>query len=259
MIALEVADLVVIASRTLQLDTDRVLELLDLTAAEHALAEARSGAGSEDPASQAAWLLLALVRQRPLRRGNQPVALAAMLQFLALNAWEVDLDPPEATRTVVAKLEAGTLDAGDVTDWLAPRLRLDDRAATCAKEAPMRRWLPLVSVKLRARPGGMFRRFTDRARRAVQLAQEEARLLNHNYVGTEHLLLGLLREEKGIAAQVLTDAVENRRQSVSGVSMDEEMSNLVRFQRAYQASSRAMSTMDEMLDVLINRTGRVGL
>ena len=60
-------------------------------------------------------------------------------------------------------------------------------------------------------------------------------------------------------AQVLTDAVQNRRQSVSGVSLDEEMSNLVRFQRAYQASSRAMSTLDEMLDVLINRTGRVGL
>jgi flagellar hook-associated protein 1 len=60
-------------------------------------------------------------------------------------------------------------------------------------------------------------------------------------------------------AQVLTDAVENRRQSVMGVSMDEEMSNLVRFQRSYQASSRAMSTLDEMLDVLINRTGRVGL
>ena len=59
--------------------------------------------------------------------------------------------------------------------------------------------------------------------------------------------------------QVLTDAVENRRQSVSGVSLDEEMSNLVRFQRAYQASARAMSTVDEMLDVLINRTGRVGL
>jgi flagellar hook-associated protein 1 FlgK len=60
-------------------------------------------------------------------------------------------------------------------------------------------------------------------------------------------------------AQVLTDAVENRRQSVSGVSLDEEMSNLVRFQRSYQASARAMSTLDEMLDVLINRTGRVGL
>jgi flagellar hook-associated protein 1 FlgK len=60
-------------------------------------------------------------------------------------------------------------------------------------------------------------------------------------------------------AQALTDAVDNRRQSVSGVSMDEEMANLVRFQRGYQASARAMSTMDEMLDVLINRTGRVGL
>jgi flagellar hook-associated protein 1 FlgK len=60
-------------------------------------------------------------------------------------------------------------------------------------------------------------------------------------------------------AQVLAGSVENRRQSVAGVSMDEEMSNLVRFQRAYQASARAMSTMDEMLDHLINRTGRVGL
>jgi flagellar hook-associated protein 1 FlgK len=60
-------------------------------------------------------------------------------------------------------------------------------------------------------------------------------------------------------AQVLTDSVEDRRNSVSGVSMDEEMTNMIRFQRAYQASSRAMSTMDDMLDVLINRTGRVGL
>jgi prophage maintenance system killer protein len=206
-IALEVADLVVIASRTLQLDTDRVLELLDPAAADHALAEARSGAGRDDPASRAAWLLHALVRQRPLRRGNQPVALAAMLQFLALNGWDVNLDPPEATRTMVAELAAGTLDAGDVTDWLAPRLRLDDRAASCVKEAPMRRWLPLVAemklATLRKQPTGMFRRFTDRARRAVQLAQEEARLLNHNYVGTEHLLLGLLGEGEGVAAEAL--------------------------------------------------------
>ena len=46
---------------------------------------------------------------------------------------------------------------------------------------------------------------------------------------------------------------------MSGVSLDEEMTNMIRFQRGYQASSRAMSTMDEMLDTLINRTGRVGL
>jgi flagellar hook-associated protein 1 FlgK len=66
-------------------------------------------------------------------------------------------------------------------------------------------------------------------------------------------------ERQQANAQVLTGSVEDRRQSVAGVSMDEEMSNMVRFQRAYQASARAMSTMDEMLDVLINRTGKVGL
>ncbi len=60
-------------------------------------------------------------------------------------------------------------------------------------------------------------------------------------------------------AQALTDSVQDRRESVMGVSLDEEMGNIIKFQRAYQASSRAMSTMDEMLDVLINRTGRVGL
>jgi flagellar hook-associated protein 1 FlgK len=58
---------------------------------------------------------------------------------------------------------------------------------------------------------------------------------------------------------VLLNAINDRRQSVSGVSMDEEMTNLVRFQRGYQASARAMSTMDQMLDTLINRTGTVGL
>ena len=49
----------------------------------------------------------------------------------------------------------------------------------------------------------VFERFTDRARRVVVLAQEEARLLNHNYIGTEHLLLGLLSEGEGLAAQTL--------------------------------------------------------
>jgi ATP-dependent Clp protease ATP-binding subunit ClpA len=49
----------------------------------------------------------------------------------------------------------------------------------------------------------MFERFTDRARRVVVLAQEEARLLNHNYVGTEHLLLGLIHEGEGVAAMAL--------------------------------------------------------
>src|SRR6266851_7737558 len=49
----------------------------------------------------------------------------------------------------------------------------------------------------------MFERFTDRARRVVVLAQEEARTLNHNYIGTEHVLLGLIHEGEGVAAKAL--------------------------------------------------------
>jgi flagellar hook-associated protein 1 len=66
-------------------------------------------------------------------------------------------------------------------------------------------------------------------------------------------------QRREATAQALVNSVDSSRQSTSGVSMDEEMTNMVRFQRAYQASARAMSTMDEMLDILINRTGKVGL
>jgi ATP-dependent Clp protease ATP-binding subunit ClpC len=59
----------------------------------------------------------------------------------------------------------------------------------------------------------VFERFTERARQVVVFAQEEARALGHNYIGTEHLLLGLLREEEGIAARVL----ESLEITVSGV------------------------------------------
>lgn len=60
-------------------------------------------------------------------------------------------------------------------------------------------------------------------------------------------------------ASALSESIEDRRQSTAGVSLDEEMTNLIRFQRGYQAAARAMSTTDAMLDTLINRTGRVGL
>lgn len=49
----------------------------------------------------------------------------------------------------------------------------------------------------------MFERFTDRGRRVLALAQEDARLLNHNFIGTEHILLGLVHEGEGVAARVL--------------------------------------------------------
>ena len=68
----------------------------------------------------------------------------------------------------------------------------------------------------------MFERFTDRARRVIVLAQEEARNLNHNYIGTEHILLALLYEGEGVAAKALEslgislDVVRQRVEEIIG-------------------------------------------
>jgi hypothetical protein len=66
----------------------------------------------------------------------------------------------------------------------------------------------------------VFERFTDRARRVVVLAQEEARLLNHNYIGSEHILLGLIREGEGVAAKTLESldiALDDVRRQVEAI------------------------------------------
>jgi len=66
----------------------------------------------------------------------------------------------------------------------------------------------------------MFERFTDRARRVVVLAQEEARLLQHNYIGTEHILLGLIHESEGVAARVLGEmgvSLDAVREKITGI------------------------------------------
>jgi ATP-dependent Clp protease ATP-binding subunit ClpC len=63
----------------------------------------------------------------------------------------------------------------------------------------------------------MFERFTDRSRRVLVLAQEEARLQNHSYIGTEHILLGLVHEQEGVAAHALLRCgitIENARRAV---------------------------------------------
>jgi hypothetical protein len=242
-IELEVADLVVIAGRALGLDTGQVLDLLDPAAAEQALTQARPVSEPSEqatpgatailkivdtsstpgapvtlkvldvpgspgaPAVVAAALLHALVRQRPFQRGNQQVALAAMLQFLAVNGWEMDPDPPEPVAAMVAEVAAGALDVMNVAACLTPRLRPIGYAAAQVKKAPARQGAGfaerLKMATMRRQPKGMFQRFTDRARQAIYLAQEEARLLRHDHVGPEHLLLGLLYEGEGVAATAL--------------------------------------------------------
>jgi hypothetical protein len=248
-IALELADLVLIAGRALGLDTGQVLDLLDPAVAVRALAQVRPGDGPGDPAGLAATLLRALVRERPLQRGNQQVALAAMLQFLAVNGWDVDPDPPEAMAAVVAELAAGSRDVGQAADWLAPRLQPSDLArasvaqirrgsarllAERIRRASMRAqpWERITSKTMRTQPTGKFRRFTDRARRTVVLAQHEARLVRHNHISAEHLLLGLLREGDGLAAKTLEslgvsqEVVRARVEEIIGRGLDPSPSHM---------------------------------
>lgn len=74
--------------------------------------------------------------------------------------------------------------------------------------------------------------------------------------------LGIDSQESGRMqsnSEVIINQVENRRQSVSGVSLDEEMANMIQFQQAYNAAARMVTTMDQCLDKVINGMGRVGL
>jgi Clp amino terminal domain, pathogenicity island component len=245
MIAFEVCDLVVAASRTLDLGTGATLDLLDLAAAEAALAEAGAEAlaagdhpaagdyppagdraagdpAAEDPAAAAAALLCALVLRRPFRRGNDRIALVAALQLLALHGCRANLDPPEATMSIIAGITAGQAGTAEVRNWLLPRLYRESEAEKW--EAQMQNLLPARRRRRRAdkSSGGLFMRFNDEARQAIVLAHEEARTLNHGYIGTEHILLGLLHEGDGIAARALQGlgitlaAVRQRVQEIIG-------------------------------------------
>jgi prophage maintenance system killer protein len=202
-IAFEISDLVVAASQTLGLGTDATLDLLDLAAADAALAETRALAAGDDPAAAAAGLLHVLVLRRPFRRGNDRVALVAALQLLAMHGWRANLDPPGATMWIIAGITAGEVDAPEIRNWLLPRLYTESDSREC--EAQMRNLLPARRRRRRTDTSGarMFGGFSDRARRVVVLAQEEARMLNHSYIGTEHILLGLIHEGEGVAANAL--------------------------------------------------------
>ena len=226
MTPVDLGALVIIAGRVLGQDVPAVLDLLDVAAAEAALAEAAltgaarteaahaeaahaedgSSAAPADPAERAAALLSALIRHRPLARGNDQAAVLAAVTFLAMNGWQVDLEPAEATAAVVADLAAGRWSAADLTAWLSPRIsgyREPAAPRSPAKEAPMHGWLPNLRRTARSKGDSMFRRFSPQAREVIISAQQEARALHHNFIGTEHLLLGLLRDRDGAAGRAL--------------------------------------------------------
>ena len=136
MIVLDPADLAVIASRTLGLGIDDALAMMDIPAARAALAEAEPPdtgpcaalSGRDAAAAAGVGLVHALLRYRPFPREGRQVAVAAGLQFLSLNGWRADLDPPSTAAVVIEALASGQLAAGDAAAWLAPRLSPAPRA-----------------------------------------------------------------------------------------------------------------------------------
>ena len=202
----DLGTLVVIAGRALGQDVPAVLDLLDVSAAEAALAEADSPAAGSAPAERAAALLSALIRHRPLARGNDQAAVLATVTFLAVNGWQVDLEPARSTAVVVADVAAGRFSTADLAVWLSPRISAYGEPIlplSPAKEAPMHGWRPNLRRSPRRRGDLMFRRFSPRAREVLISAQHEARALRHGFIGTEHLLLGLLRDRDGVAGRAL--------------------------------------------------------
>jgi hypothetical protein len=135
--------------------------------------------------------------------------VAAALQFLALNGWRADLDPPEATVVVIEGLAAGQVTPADAAAWLSARL--SPYSAPPAKEAPMRTLR--VSRRLRAlnpkpqagirTPVTGFMPFTDDACDVVVQARAEADRLGLDRPGSEQLLLALAGTGQGVAAQAL--------------------------------------------------------
>jgi ATP-dependent Clp protease ATP-binding subunit ClpC len=94
--------------------------------------------------------------------------------------------------------------------------------------------------------GFVFERFTDRARRVVVLAQEEARLFNHTAIGTEHLLLGIVHEGQGVAAQTL-EALEIRLPVVRGAVEREMQRGASPAVGAPQFTPRAKQALEDAL------------
>jgi prophage maintenance system killer protein len=213
---LEVADLVLIAARVLELPPPAVLDLLDVAAAEAALAEAGRWCERDPVAEGAAALVAGLVRHHPLARGNQQVALVAALQFLVLHGWDLDLEPPTAARELLRGVAAGMVEGPELVAWITARLRPHEKEHTMLERLTRRR----QDRGGDDASGRFFERYTDRARHALRHAQEEARGLGHNYLGTEHLLLGLLAEDQGLAWRVLDRldiSAENARSQVEAI------------------------------------------
>ena len=189
---LDLYDVLAVAARVMKCETGTVLRRTDLELVDQVLEVVTRSSG--DLADAAAVLLSGLIRRRPFQGPNRVVAVAVTLQFVALNGADLELEPADEFDAWLDQIKAAELTPVRAADHLRSRMSGQHAAphSTFGKEAIS--WEEIH----------MFERFSEQARHALVLAQEEARALNHNYIGTEHVLLGLIREGDGVAAKVLS-------------------------------------------------------
>ena len=193
-------DVLAVAARVLRCASDDVVRRSNLDAIDRVLADVRRTSGL---AEAAGVLLAGLVQERPFDGANRVVAVAVVLQFVSLNRAELQLEPVSDVDELLDRIVAG--DAGDAEAGRFLRSRLEHHPVTAEDlQEHLKIELALEDVVQDLWRGDpMYEQFSDEARRVIVLAQEEARGLDHVYVGTEHLLLGVILLRTSVASRVL--------------------------------------------------------
>jgi hypothetical protein len=154
-------------------DVDRLRRVIDVTA---------NHAG--DPIDEAGCLLWAIGTLRPLTRRNGRLAVLAADLHLTEHGMTLATGNGKHVRKLLDGMATAHVEQQEVIAWVREHTDMPEMAE---------------------RKGRMFERFTDRARQSLALAHEEAAALGHNFIGTEHLLLGMLSEGTGVGAVILNE------------------------------------------------------
>ena len=184
---LDLYDVLAVAARVWRVDAETAIRRTDLEAVETALAIARM---TNDLTGALGALLVRFVHDRPFEGGNRVVSMAVLLQLAGQNGSDLELEPVEELDDLLDRIKDGRAAGPEIVELIQHRLvfRAFSNEVHCYPEE-----------------GEMFEKFSERARRVMVLAQEEARTLDHDYIGTEHILIAIAHEGEGLAAKVLAN------------------------------------------------------
>jgi Clp amino terminal domain, pathogenicity island component len=173
----DLSALAMVAAGVLGVGPEAVLSDLDLDVAARCI----DSADSADPLRRSCQLLWWLLRERPLARDNDLIALIFTAQLLDEAGIGITFEPTTALDALVKRVRSGLASPDDVVNFVSEQI-LIVREQT-----------------------HMFERFGPDARRAIHEAKQAAQAMQHNFVGTEHLLLGVLSVPDGVAGEILSE------------------------------------------------------